>query len=291
MEPIQSAILVALGIAAILLLINLAIIAGYSKANSADFSFKDGESSVTFIGHGTALIHLNNTNILTDPDFSDWIIMFHRIREAGLKIENLPKIDAIVVSHAHRDHLDKWSMEQFPKDTPVLISKGNGDILRDWGFTDVRELDVWNSTIIGGTKITATPAKHSGARNSVFADYPKALSFIIRGNKTVYFTGDAGLSNGFNEAGSKYKIDMALLPIGAYRPRWFMKSHHMSPEDALQAMEMLEAKEMIPIHWGSFRMALDGVDEPKNVLLKLIENRALKNKVHILENGEKYILT
>ncbi len=139
------------------------IVSNYSKTNCAAPSFKDNERSVTFIGHGTVLIHLNNTNILTDPNFNEWIIIFHRIREAGLKIENLPKIDAIAISHAHRDHLDKWSIEQFPKDTPVLISKGNGNILSEWGFTDVRELDVWEITDIKGIKIIAVPAKHSGA--------------------------------------------------------------------------------------------------------------------------------
>ncbi|VVB60931.1 L-ascorbate-6-phosphate lactonase UlaG [uncultured archaeon] len=290
METIQLSIFVIFGIMTILLLVNLYIISGYSKINSAVPSFENNENSVIFVGHGTALIHMNNTNILTDPNFDDWIIMFHRIREAGLKIETLPKIDAVLISHAHRDHLDKWSMEQFPKGTPVLISKGNGDILRDRGFTDVRELDIWNETTIKGIKITATPAKHSGARNSATADYPLALSYVIEGNRTVYFAGDTGLSNSFEEIGNKYKIDVALLPIGAYKPRWFMKSHHMSPEDALDAMEMLGAKEMVPIHWGSFRMALDSTDEPKEVLLKLIENSSMKEKVHILENGEKYIL-
>lgn len=252
-------------------------------------AFEEGENSIIFIGHSTVLIHLNGTNILTDPNFNNWAVIVHRGREPGIKIENLPKIGAVLISHAHRDHLDKWTMEQLPKDTPVLISEGNGDILRDWGFTDVREMIVWNKTEINGVKITAAPAKHSGARNSAFADFPRALSYIIQGEKTVYFTGDTGLFDGLNDIGNYSQIDAALLPIGAYRPRWFMKSHHMSPDDAVQAMALLGAKEMIPIHWGSFRIAYDGIDEPKDVLLELVENNSLKERIHVLENGEKYL--
>ncbi|MFA4934206.1 MAG: MBL fold metallo-hydrolase [Candidatus Methanoperedens sp.] len=252
-------------------------------------AFKEGENSITFIGHSTALIHLNGTNILTDPNFNNWAVIVHRAREPGIKIENLPKIGAILISHAHRDHLDKWTMDQLPKDTPVLISEGNGDILRDWGFTDVREMNIWNKTEVNGINITAVPAKHSGARNSAFADFPKALSYIIQGDKTVYFVGDTGLFDGLKEIGNYSQIDAALLPIGAYSPRWFMKSHHMSPDDAIQAMALLGAKEMIPIHWGSFRIAYDGLDEPKNVLLERVDNGSLKERIHVLENGEKYL--
>lgn len=252
-------------------------------------AFEKGENSITFIGHSTALIHLNGTNILTDPNFNNWVVIVHRGREPGIKIENLPEIGAVLISHAHRDHLDRWTMEQLPKDIPVLISEGNGDILRDWGFTDVREMKVWNKTDINGVKITAAPAKHSGARNSAFADFPRALSYIIQGDKTIYFAGDTGLFDGLKEIRNYSQIDAALLPVGAYRPRWFMKSHHMSPDDAVQAMELLGAKEMIPIHWGSFRMAYDGIDEPKDVLLELVENGSLKERTHVLENGEKYL--
>lgn len=113
---------------------------------------------------------------------------------------------------------------------------------------------------------------------------------MIQADKTVYFAGDTGLFDGFEEIGNRFQIDVALLPIGAYRPRWLTKDHHLSPDDALKAFEMLGAKQMIPIHWGSFKMALDGIDESKKALLELIENSSLKEKIHILENGEKYCL-
>lgn len=280
------------GIASILFIMTLNSCFGVHTGSTSSSvpSFGEGENSIIFIGHGTALIHLNGTNILTDPNFNNRLIVFRRSREAGVRIENLPPIDAILISHAHRDHLDGWTLRQFSKDIPVLISKGHADCLRQLGFKNIHELDVWEGLHIKDVKITAMPAKHSGARNSPFAEVPRALSYMIQGEKTVYFAGDTGLFDRFKEIGSHYQIDVALLPVGGYRPRWFMKGHHMSPDDAIEAMEMLEVKEMIPIHWGSFRMALDGVDEPKDVLLRSYENSHLKGRIHILENGAKFLL-
>lgn len=256
---------------------------------AVEHNFPADENSITFIGHSTALINVNGTNILTDPNFNNWVSIIHRSREAGMKIENLPPIDAILISHPHYDHLDKWTLEQLSKEIPIVISKGNGERLSELGFTNVVEMNPWDSLKIKNTKIIAVPAQHSGSRNSPWADFPKALGYIVQGDKAVFFAGDTGISEEFYNIGKRYSIDVALLPIGAYSPRWFMKDHHMGPEDALEAMRMLNAKEMIPIHWGSFRMAFDGVDEPKEVLLTLINNNGMRYKVHVLNNGEKFL--
>lgn len=250
--------------------------------------FSVDENSITYIGHATTLIRLKDVNILTDPNFNDWVSIIHRLRDAGMKIENLPPIDVILISHPHYDHFDKWTLEQLSKEIPIVISKGNGERLRELGFTNVLELNPWDSLKIKDTKIIAVPAQHSGSRNSPWADSPKALGYIIQGEKTIYFAGDTGLFEEMKDIGNRAGIDVALLPIGAFRPRWFMKDHHMSPEDALEAMSMLNAKEMIPIHWGSFRMGCDGLDEPKEVLLTLAESDSLRERIHILRNGMKY---
>lgn len=291
MYPVKKQKVKILGFVLILALMTLS---GYFNKQTVSKSastplFQENENSIIFIGHATTLIHLNNLNILTDPNFNDWATVIPRSREAGVQIQLLPKVDVILISHAHRDHLDEWTLKQLPKNTTVLISKGNGEYLRKWGFKNVLELDIWEKTVIKGVKITAAPAKHSGARNSAFADYPRALSYVIQGEKTVYFAGDTGLFDGFKEIGNYSQIDVALLPVGAYRPRWFMESHHMSPDDAVLAMAMLGSTEMIPIHWGSFRMALDGVEEPKDVLLGQSGNSSLKERIHVLENGGKYV--
>lgn len=249
-----------------------------------------GAAAVTFIGHATTLIQIDGTNLLTDPNLNDHVAITARRRAASVTAKDLPRLDAVLISHAHRDHLDEWTLRQLPRNVPIFISRGNGARLREWGFTDVREMDVWDACTVGTVRIIATPAKHSGARNSPFADTPKALGFLVRGHRTIYFAGDTGLFDGFNEIGRRADIDLALLPIGGYRPRWFMKSHHMSPADALRAMTMLRAREMVPIHWGSFRMASEGVDEPKQVLLRLIAGGDIEARVHVLENGESLLL-
>ncbi len=182
-------------------------------------------------------------------------------------------------------------MEQMSKEIPIVISKGNGERLRDLGFTNVVELNPWDILKIKGEKITAVPAQHSGSRNSPWADSPKALGYIIQSEKTIYFAGDTGMFAEMKDIGNYAKIDVALLPIGAFHPRWFMQDHHMGPEDVLPVMSMIGAKEMIPIHWGSFRMAFDGLDEPKKDLISIIHNHGMRDKVHILNNGEKFIFS
>ncbi len=250
--------------------------------------FEEGEHAVIFIGHATTLIHLNGVTILTDPNLNDHVTLLPRSRAAGLGLDALPPLDAVVISHAHRDHLDLWTLRRLPKDLVIVIAKGNGRYLRDLGFTRVHEVDAGQATQIRGVDIIAVPAAHSGARNSPSATWPKALSYVVRGEKTVYFAGDTGLSPAFSEIGRTYPIDVALLPIGAYRPRWYMKNHHLSPTDALEAFRMLRANHMIPIHWGSFRMALDTVDEPAEALLRSLEGESCKNRVHLLANGERF---
>ena len=251
-------------------------------------TFAAGEDAVIFIGHATALIHLDGVTLLTDPNLNTRVMFLPRSRAAGLGLEALPPLDAVLISHAHRDHLDRWTLRQLPKTLPVLIAKGNGRYLRELGFTDVREVEAGRAIRVGTVDIIAVPVAHSGARNSASAAWPLALSYLLYGKKTVYFAGDTGLSPVFAEVGRAYRIDVALLPIGAYRPRWYMKDHHLSPADALEAFRRLRARRLIPIHWGSFRMALDAVDEPREVLLQLLDHDPLKAAVQVLPNGGRY---
>lgn len=259
------------------------------KVPEVEHKFPADENSITFIGHSTALIHISDVNILTDPNFNDWVSIMPRSRMPGMKIEDLPPIDAILISHPHYDHLDKWTLKQFAKHIPILISKGNGEYIKDLGYSNVHELDVWEEVTIKDVKITTTPAAHSGSRIAWgVSDFPKALGFVLQGDKTIYFAGDTGLFDGLKEIGKRFQIDLAMLPVGAFRPRWFMKDHHMGPMDIPRAIKILDAKEMIPIHWGSFIMALDGVDEPKRILKELIRRGELNGNTHILKNGEKF---
>lgn len=245
-----------------------------------------GENSITYVGHATVLIHLGNLNIVTDPVFGDYIGWFAKRNIApGIKFEELPPIDAILISHEHADHLDKPTLKKFAKDIPVITPKGLGKKLTNLGFGDVRELSWWESTMIKEATITAAPARHILSKSS---------SYIVEGSGTVFFTGDTGLFDGFKEIGQRFKINLALLPIGDYHPRlWFIpgfkemtRARHMAPGDIPEAMEMLKANMVIPIHWGTFKISGTRLDEPVEWLEKIIRGRKLEEKVFILKHGE-----
>lgn len=243
-------------------------------------------NSVTYIGHATVFIHLDSTNIITDPMFSDYISWFaKRYVEPGIKLENLPPVDVILISHEHYDHLDEPTLSQLSKDIPVVISKELVDDIEELGFNDVRGLKWWESTTINGIKITATPAQHIASNCS---------GYIVEGSKTIYFAGDTGLVGGMKEIGKKFAIDVALLPIGDYSPRlWFIpgfnkmtRERHMAPGDIPAAIEMLQNQMVIPIHWGTFKISGTDLNEPIEWLYKIIKEKKLEEKVIILKHGE-----
>lgn len=171
----------------------------------------------------------------------------------------------------------------------MIVSRGLGERIRNLGFTDVRELSWWESTKIKKVEITATPAKHI---------LSKCSGYIIEGSQRVYFAGDTGLSDGFKEIGQRFKIDVAILPIGDYYPRlWFVpgfkkmtRNRHMSPDDIPAAIEMLRAKTVMPIHWGTFKISGTGLNEPIKILKKIIKEKKLERKIFILNHGETKVL-
>ncbi|MEW5815940.1 MAG: MBL fold metallo-hydrolase [Spirochaetota bacterium] len=256
-----------------------------------EHGFPVGESSITYIGHATTLLHLDGLNIITDPIFSEYIGRFaKRYVEPGIPFERLPAIDAIVISHEHWDHLDKPTLNRFAKDIPVIVSRGLAGGIKALGFHDVRELSWWESTKLQGAVVTAVPAKHMISHPS---------GFVIEHTKSViFFAGDTGLFDGFREIGQRFTIDVALLPIGDYRPHLAfvpglkagMRAQHMAPGDMPEAIAMLKSKMVIPIHWGTFKISGTGLDEPVEWLKRIIGQHELNGKVFILKHGEKLVL-
>ncbi len=240
------------------------------------------------IGHSTALIQLDGLNIITDPIFSNRILYFSkRYMEPGIPFEKLPKIDAIVISHEHYDHFDKATLKNFDKNIPIIVSKGLKNKVENLGFKDIREIEWWESAKINSVKITAVPVKH-------FLSH--ASSYVIEGTKTVYFAGDTGLNGYFEEIGKKFKIDAALLPMGAYRPHLSfipgfsesMRRVHMNPEDIPVAQDQLKAKVVVPIHWGVFKITAEPIEEPREKMEQIINRQNLDSKIKILEPGETF---
>ena len=251
------------------------------------------EIGVTFIGHSSFLVQIGGLNLLVDPVFASWLIVLHRIRRPGVAINHLPPIDAVLLSHAHMDHLNLPSLRRIIRRTrrltgksPVAVVPWNvTDLVTDLGFSSVTSLAWWQSMRLGNVEITLTPAKHWGARK--MTDTHRGFGgYVIRsGAQSLYHSGDTGYFDGFHEIRERLAPQIALLPIGAYSPDSF-RSVHTSPEDALQIFTDLRADAMIPMHYGTFCLSAEPMDEPLARLLIAADKAGVSTRVLPLTEGE-----
>jgi L-ascorbate metabolism protein UlaG (beta-lactamase superfamily) len=252
----------------------------------------EGQMGVTFIGHASFFLQIGGSNILIDPIFARWLFVLKRLRRPGLRIQDLPPVDAVLVTHAHFDHLHRPSLRAIARATrrltghaPLLIVPPNvSDLVFDLGFKSVVELGWWEELQLGKTRITATPAKHWGAR--VIRDMHRGYGgYVLRGGPhSIYHSGDTAYFDGFTEIGRRLQPEVALLPIGAYHPESF-RAVHTSPEDALQAFVDIGARYMIPMHYGTFKLSQEPVDEPVQRLLTDAARLGITDRIHVLEEG------
>jgi N-acyl-phosphatidylethanolamine-hydrolysing phospholipase D len=236
--------------------------------------------TVTWIGHSTVLVQIGGLNVLTDPVWADRAspVAFagpRRRLPAAIPLADLPRIDAVVISHDHYDHLDLATVRRLAgrgPDTSWLVPLGVGHLIRAAGAGRVSELDWWRDRTIGPVSFTCVPAQHSSGRG--IADRNRSLwcGWTMRAgalaSQSVYFAGDTAYFPGFVEIGARLgPFDVCLLPIGAYEPRWYMRYVHMTPEEAVRAYEELcrgsvDSSSFVPIHWGTFRIADESLQEP-----------------------------
>lgn len=227
-----------------------------------------GRLRVTFINHSTTLIQMDGVNILTDPVWSERVspVSFagpRRHRVAGIRFENLPPIDLVLVSHNHYDHMDVATLKEIAK--PIVTPLGNAALLRRHGIDGAIDLDWWETTKhANGIETTVVPARHFSAR--ALSDRNRNLwsGFVISGKSGhVYFAGDTGWGNHFAEIGRRFApIRAALLPIGSYMPRWFMQPAHIDPAQAVDAHFALGARTSVAVHFGTFALGDDGEYDP-----------------------------
>ena len=236
----------------------------------------DGAATVvTFIGHATFLIQTTTGNILTDPMYSDRAGPFgllgpRRVRQPAVRFDDLPPISTVLLSHNHYDHCDRPTLARLAErfDPTVITPLGNGALVKSAGLRKVEELDWWQDAKTSPLPLTLTPAHHFSARTPF--DRNRALwggfTFDV-GERRIYFAGDSAYAPFFREVRRRLgPIDLALLPIGAYEPRWFMQSVHMNPAEAVQAHLDLEAAESVAMHFGTFQLTTEGIDEPVRAL-------------------------
>ena len=227
---------------------------------------------VSFVGHATVLVQQDGLNLLTDPVWSSRIgpiswLGAKRHRPPGLRFEDLPPIDVVLLSHDHYDHLDLPTLRRLEASFPnltLIAGLGIGTFLKSNGISSkVIELDWWQSTTVGNLEITATPAAHWSMRNPLAPARTLWVGFVLRGPAGLsYYAGDTGWGPHFGQIRERFgPMRLALLPIGAYKPEWFMSPQHIGPKEAFEAARLLEASTSIGVHFGTFNLADDGPRE------------------------------
>jgi len=243
-----------------------------------------GQVAITWIGHASFLIQFTDLNVLIDPNFANWLFLLKRIKRSGLKIQHLPPIDLILLTHAHFDHFHKPTLRRLPRPKIGVMPWGVGDLALNLGFERVIELEWWESFSQKDWTVTLTPSKHWGAR--VLRDHHRGYGgFILEHQgRRIYHAGDSAYFHGFEQIGRRLPPEIALLPIGAYHPESFRRVH-MGPDQAVRAFTDLRAKYLVPMHYGSFRLSFEDIDEPPRWLLEVAEKEKLTRNVNILEEG------
>jgi L-ascorbate metabolism protein UlaG (beta-lactamase superfamily) len=234
-------------------------------------------AAITFIGHATFLIQTAAGNILTDPMYSDRagplnLLGPRRVRPPAVRFEDLPPISVVLLSHNHYDHCDLRTLGMLARrfDPLVVTPLANAPLIRSAGIRRVEELDWWQAAETSPMPITLTPAQHFSARTPFDRNQALWGGFVVTaGRSRIYFAGDTACAPFFHDIRARLgPIDLALLPIGAYEPRWFMHIVHMNPAEAVQAHIELGAAASIGMHYGTFQMTIEGIDEPLRALDK-----------------------
>jgi len=236
---------------------------------------------VTWLGHSTLLVEIDGVRLLTDPVFGERASPFgfagpKRFHKTPVRFDELPQLDVVLISHDHYDHLCLATMRELARSkVPIVTSLGVGAHLEGWGVEHSRitELDWGDSAQVKGLKLTATPAQHFSGRGMTDRNTTSWASFVLEtGKHRVFFSGDTGLTEEFKDIGARFgKFDLVMLEVGAFHEKW--GDIHLGPHNALKALEMLGSGTFLPIHWGTFNLALHAWDEPAETLAALVQEK------------------
>ena len=252
----------------------------------------NGELGLTYIGHASFFVQIGGLNVLIDPNFARWLFVLKRLRQPGIYVRDLPAIDLVLVTHAHFDHLHRPSLRAIVQQTrrqrsappSIIVPHHVFDLVSDLGFEDVIEVDWWNSYRHRDVTVTHVPSRHWGAR--IIKDSHRGYGgYVLRSGKhSVYHAGDTAYFAGFREIGQRLSPELALLPIGAYNPPSF-RNVHANPADATRAFLDLNARWMVPMHYGTFRLSHEPIEEPLQLLEKEATAAGVQDRVVVLKEG------
>jgi len=214
---------------------------------------------IRWLGHAGFWIDWKGTVVVIDPNLNGHCTLARRWVRAPMKPRELGHVDAVLLSHAHSDHLDPWTLERIPKPEQIIGPEFISEFLgRSIDNETIRELAPYESTPVGSLSVTAVPAKHNGSRYHPFSSRHGACGYVIGDGQTnVYIAGDTAFFPGIRAIASRYGPRLAILPIGAYSPRFPLSGYHMSPREAAQTGILMGVEKVIPSHFGTFRLSLD----------------------------------
>ena len=240
--------------------------------------------TVTWLGHSTTLLELDGVRIVTDPVLRRRFA--HLVRRAPDPELGEGPVDAVLISHAHRDHLDLPSLRLLPREAPVVVPRGVARLVTRAGFRDVTELREGHEVEVGGVAVRAVPAVHDGGRG-LRRDASDTIGFVVRGSSIVYFAGDTDVFQGMEEL---RPVDVALLPVSGWGPR--VPEGHMDPARAARALQLVRPRYCVPVHWRTFRPFYRREPYPADAaagdeLIRRAEALAPEVEVRVLRPGER----
>lgn len=261
------------------------------KNDGASFAAPEHSASVTWVGHSTFVVHDGPDVFLTDPQFNTRALLPKRYHPPGVPIASIPSSAFAVISHNHYDHLDAYTVETLPASVTWFVPMGLADWFRDRGRSTVVELDWWQTAQHGRWRVTCVPSQHWSQRLDQHPNASLWCAWVITSDEyTYFFAGDTGYFHGFAEIGKRFgPIDVAMLPIGAYEPRWIMRYSHMNPAESYQAFLDLNARWMLPCHWGTFKLTDEPIDEPPRELRRVVDAAGGSfDPIKVLAVGERW---